>query len=1052
MNFYGRSTICKRHTYARFKKSLLVVKLTFILITATILQVSASGNARTTLSMKRVLMEKVFEQKQKDIIITGTVTDKNGESLPGVLVKVKNNNTSSQTNGDGKYSIKVSDENAILVFSYLGFKTTERKVGNQSSINVQLSENYTNLNEVLVVGYGTQAKSEITGAASSIKADQIDQFAGGSINTSLQGKIAGLQITNNSGEPGAGANITLRGVSSINGASQPLFIIDGIPVNNDAFESLNDGASFSPLNDINPADIASIEVLKDAGTASIYGSRASNGVILITTKTGTSTKPTINLAYNSSFVDISRKIGTLNATQFRSANYDAAFNATGSPPTRIPLYDSYDYQDIMYRETFQQKLDLSVSGTSKEKNVDYFISAGYRDLAPIVIETQYKQVFGNAKVNYNISKFIKGSTNFNLSNYNYNRQDNSIIFRYLGSFPVYSPYDPITGNIIPLFESSRPNPLAQALYMTNDVKRWRILGKQEFTATILKGLDFRTNISLDYSNTESFFYNPPILSTNLSAQSIFSDYRPELRSSIVNENTLTYKKTFKKKHNFTFLLGQSYQIFKTNSTFVRGIGNIDNQITSISGSASISTFNQSMQENVLLSYFTRANYNYKSKYLLSFLMRRDGSSRFGTANQNSYFPSVSGGWRFSEEKWSKKLNWLYDGKLRASYGITGNQNIANYASKGALGRAGSYLGEVSITADALGNADLRWENTKQFDIGTDLSFFKGRLNFTADYYTKNSNDLLFNVQIPTQTGYSFIPFNFGSLSNKGVELSIDGVVIDKAFKWSSTVTFGLNRNKVTSLPGNEDYRPTNFSLARVGEAVGVFYGFKALGIYARDEDNVYIDANGQISQYRRGSADGDVYKGGDVIFEDINNDGIIDINDQQIIGNPTPKAFGGFQNTFSYKRFTFNLFVNAVFGNDIFNDLNRRLDGNQFDVNYSTKQLRRWRQQGDVTDVPRLERGDRMRNYSVSSLFVEDGSFIRVQNVALSYNLPPKTIKNIGLSSANLGFSVQNLFTFGSYTGYDPEVSAGNNPLGFGVDNGSFPRTRSYNLSLNIKF
>ncbi|WP_051291142.1 SusC/RagA family TonB-linked outer membrane protein [Pedobacter glucosidilyticus] len=1056
MNFYGRSTIRKKQNYTSFKRSLPMVKLTLVLITAIILQTNAFGYDQIILSKQ----SESFKQTQKQLTVTGKVTDQNGEALPGVVVKVKNTNTTSQTNVEGKYSIKVSDENAILVFSYLGFKTTERKIGNQSIIDVQLSENYTNLNEVVVVGYGTQAKSEITGSASSIKADQLDQFAGGSINTSLQGKIAGLQITTNSGEPGAGANITLRGVSSINGASQPLFIIDGIPVNNDTFESLNDGASFSPLNDINPADIASIEVLKDAGTASIYGSRASNGVILITTKTGTSTKPTINLAYNSSFVDITRKIGVLNATQFRSANYDAAINATGLPPTRIPLYDSlhpyyrdsYDYQDIMYRETFQQKLDLSVSGTSKEKNVDYFISAGYRDLAPIVIETQYKQVFGNAKVNYNISKFIKGSTNFNLSNFNYNRQDNSIIFRYLGSFPVYSPYDPITGNIIPLFESSRPNPLAQALYMTNDIKRWRILGKQEFTATLLKGLDFRTNISLDYSSTESFFYNPPILSTNLSAQSIFSDYRPEMRSSIVNENTLTYKKTIKKKHNFNFLLGQSYQIFKTNSTFVRGIGNIDNQITSISGSASISTFNQSMQENVLLSYFTRANYNYKSKYLFSFLMRRDGSSRFGTANQNSYFPSVSGGWRFSEEKWSKKLGWLYDGKLRASYGITGNQNIANYASKGSLGRAGSYLGEVSITADALGNADLRWETTKQLDIGTDLSFFKGRLNFTADYYTKNSNDLLFNVQIPTQTGYSFIPFNFGSLSNKGVELSVDGVVIDKAFKWSSTVTFGLNRNKVTALPGNEDYRPTNFSLARVGEAVGVFYGFKALGIYARDEDNVYIDANGQISQYKRGSADGDVYKGGDVIFEDINNDGIIDIDDQQIIGNPTPKAFGGFQNTFSYKRFTLNLFINAVFGNDVFNDLNRRLDGNQFDVNYSTKQLRRWRQQGDVTDVPRLERGDRMRNYSVSSLFVEDGSFIRVQNVALSYNLPPKAIKNIGLNAANLGFSVQNLFTFGSYTGYDPEVSAGNNPLGFGVDNGSFPRTRSYNLSLNIKF
>jgi hypothetical protein len=395
---------------------------------------------------------------------------------------------------------------------------------------------------------------------------------------------------------------------------------------------------------------------------------------------------------------------------------------------------------------------------------------------------------------------------------------------------------------------------------------------------------------------------------------------------------------------------------------------------------------------------------------------------------------------------------LYDGKLRASYGITGNQNISNYASKGAYDRAGSYLGDLAIIASALSNSDLRWETTKQFDLGTDLSFFKGRLNVTADYYTKNSSDLLFNVQIPTQTGFGNIPFNFGSLSNKGLELSVDGVIIDKAFKWSSTVTFGLNRNKVTSLPDNEDYRPNAFSLARVGQPVGVFYGFKALGIFAKDEDNVYLDAGGQVSQLRRGSATGDVYKGGDVIFEDINKDGVIDLNDLQIIGNPTPKAFGGFQNTFSYKGFTLNVFVNAVFGNDIFNQLNRNQDSNQFDTNFSTKQLRRWKVEGDETDVPRLVRGDPMRNYSVSSLFVEDGSFIRIQNAALSYNLPSKTIKNIGLSNANIGFSVQNLLTFGSYTGYDPEVSSGNNPLGFGVDNGSFPRTRSYNLSLNIKF
>ncbi|MFD1631801.1 TonB-dependent receptor [Pseudopedobacter beijingensis] len=1000
--------------------------------------------------------------KQLPKTITGIVSDDTGEVLPGVLIAVKNTKTYAQTNVDGGYSIKVPEEGSILVFSIMGFDNSEVTVGNKNVINVSMRKTFKKLEEVVVVGYGTQSKRELTGAVSSIKEEQMDQFAGGSLVTSMQGKIAGLQITTNSGEPGAGANITLRGVSSINGASQPLYIIDGVIMENTAFTSLSeDGASFSPLNDINPSDIASIEVLKDAGTASIYGAMASNGVILITTKSGsTFKKPTINFSYNSSFVEISRKIGVLNAAQFREANYEANLNARGTPKDRIPLYDSlhpyyrnsYNWQDIMYRTTYQQKFDFSIGGSSKEKNVDYFVSVGYRNLPPVMIETKYRQVFGTAKVNYKLNKSIRGTTSFNLSNFQYNRQDNGVVFRYLTTMPVYSPYDPITGQLIPLFEGSKANPIARVQYETNDIKRWNFIGRQEVGVNIIKGLDFKTVFALNVSDTEAFYYWPPILSPSSSATPTYSDYRPEMTTLFDQSNTLTYTKKIKGGHNLTALLGQSYRLVKTNSTYVRGLDNIDNQITSINGSARIRTFSQNMQENALLSYFTRLNYNYKGKYLASFVMRRDGSSRFGEDNRNAYFPSVSGGWRFSQEKFMKAYKWLYDGKIRASYGVTGNQFIGNYASQGAIGRAGSYLEEVALTVNTMPNKDLKWETTRQLDIGADLSFLKGRLNFTADYYVKNSYDLLFNVLIPSQTGYNSMPFNLGDLSNKGFEFDINGVVLNKGVKWTSTFTFGTNKNTVTSLPGGEDYRPNAYSLARVGEAVGVFYGYKALGVYARDEDNVYIDHNGVSSQYRKGSVNGDIYKGGDVIFEDVNNDGVIDINDWQIIGNPTPKAFGGLQNKFEYKRFTLNVFVNYVFGNKIFNQLWRNQDSNQWEPNYSDKQLRRWKKQGDVTDIPRLVLGDPMQNYAVSSLFIEDGSFIRLQNIALSYNLPTSITKKLNMASANIGINAQNLLTFGSYTGYDPEVSAGVNPFGFGVDNGAFPKSRSYNLSLNIKF
>ena len=997
---------------------------------------------------------------QTSASISGMVKDSKGEGLPGVSVRVKNTNMVVQTSGNGAYRITVPNRQAVLVFSYIGFLPLERSVANTTEINITLREDAQSLEDVVVVGYVTQEKREITGSIGSIKADQIDQFSGGSLNTSLQGKISGLQITTNSGEPGAGANITLRGASSINGASQPLFIIDGIPVDNDSYQSLNDGASFSPLNDINPSDIASIEVLKDAATASIYGSRASNGVIIITTKKGLSGDPRINFSLNSSATELTRKVATLNAVQFRNAYIESIFNSTGALTTKVsvidslnPIYrESYNWQDIMYRQAFQNKMDISVSGASKEKTVDYYVSAGYRDLKPVVIQTNYDQIFGSARVNYKITSAIKGSTNFNLSNYAYNRQDNNIISRYLGTLPVFSPYDPISGEIIPLFEGSKVNPLAQALYANNEIKRWRLLGKQELSFTIAKGLSFRTNASLDYSNTNSYYFAPPILSTNSSSKSVFSDYRPELRTSFTNENLLTYKLKVKKNHNFDFLLGQSYQLYKSTSTYVRGIDNIDNQITSINGSSKIISFNQSEQENLLVSFFTKANYNYKSRYLFSLLVRQDASSRFGENNRTAYFPAVSAGWRFSDEQFGKKLSWLSEGKLRASYGITGNQSIGNYAAQGSISRGGTYLNQTALLADGLANPDLRWENTRQLDVGMDLSFLKGRVNITTDYYIKNTDDLLFDVQIPTQTGYSSLPFNFGSIGNKGFEFAIDGTILQKGLTWNAAVTFGLNRNTVKELPDNQDYRPNAFNLARIGEAVGVFYGYKALGVYSRDEDNVYTSADGTVSQYKMGSSTGAVYKGGDVIYEDLNGDGIINIDDQQIIGNPTPKSFGGIQNTFGYKGFQLSFFINYVFGNDVFNNLIRGIDGSHFDTNYSTNQLRRWRQQGDVTDIPRLVKGDPMQNYAVSSRFLEDGSFVRLQNIALGYNIPGKLVKKFAASTANIGISVQNLLTFGSYTGYDPEVSTGSNPLGFGVDNGAFPKTRSFNFSLNVRF
>ena len=999
--------------------------------------------------------------------VTGTVKQEStGETLPGISVTFMAGGKSVITDKDGKFSIQVSGSNPILLVKSIGFISQSVGVKDRTNVEVKLRQETVSLNEVnITVGYGTQKKKEVTGAVGSLSGDQLETHALGDINTSLQGKIAGLQITSNSGEPGAGATVRIRGASSVNGSSQPLYIVDGVPINTETYAGgLNDdGSTFSPLADINPADIESIDFLKD-GTASIYGSRASNGVILITTKSGKNAKkPTLRFSNNTSLAELSRSVGVLNAPQWRSAYIDAIYNSTGQMTTKVSVIDSLhpyysksiDWHEIMYRQAIQQKSDLSISGGSSDNSVNYYLSAGYKNLNPIVKETDYEQATATAKVYYKFNKTFSGSSSFNLSNTDYTRiltglSGQSVVFQALSTMPVYNPYDPISGQLIPLFEGSKPNPLAIAQLAANRIKRFRMFGNQEFKVSIAKNLMFSTNLGFDYENSDLSNFTPTCL---LPQGQLSSSYLQTTKaSSFINENTLTYKLEVQKDHTFNFLLGQSYQKFNRDNLDLVGRGLPDAQLTNVGAASVLSTYIQNISQNSLLSYFARANYDYKGKYLFSALIRRDGSSRFGADNRFGYFPAVSAGWRFSEESFFKKFQFLDEGKLRASFGITGNQSIGNYAGQGGYINNGSYLGQNAVILSGIPNPSLKWESTQHSNIGLELSFFKNRLTFTGDAYLKKTNDLLFDVTVPGTTGVSTVPGNFGSLQNKGIEATLTSVNVVAPFKWSSTFTFAYNRNKILSLPGGQDYRPNLFNMARVGEPVGVFYGLKKKGVYARDEDNVYRrDENtGVIIPYKQGSANGKIYKGGDMIWEDLNGDGIINDDDLQIIGDPNPDFTGGLINEFSYKAFTFSFLFTYSFGADVFNELKRSLDSSPIDQNFSTDQLRRWRKQGDVTDVPRLVKTDPMLNYAVSDHFVEDASFVRLQNIALSYRLPKSILSKLRLSGASLGISASNLFTFGSYTGYDPEVSSSTNSLAGGVDRGAFPRTRSYNFSLNI--
>ena len=502
------------------------------------------------------------------------------------------------------------------------------------------------------------------------------------------------------------------------------------------------------------------------------------------------------------------------------------------------------------------------------------------------------------------------------------------------------------------------------------------------------------------------------------------------------------------------VLGQSFQQDRTEAIVLNGNGYIDKSVITIQNASTYTNISRSESERALLSFFGRVSYDWKGRYLASATLRSDGSSRFGKNKRFGTFPSASIGWRFSDEKFmnfAKKI--LRDAKFRASVGVTGNQTISNYASLGSYtASSNKYDGNVEILYNAMPNDIIGWEKTTQYNIGLDLSFFNGRVVFNADAYLKKTNDLLFDFPVPNYTGFSSVPRNYGSVENKGLEFLLETVNLTGKFKWKTSFNISMNRNKITELPNNEDIIIGDFSLGRVGEPMGVFYAHKALGVYSKDEDNVYILPNGQKDQVRKGASTGAPFKGGDMIWEDIDGNGVIDDNDRVIIGDPNPKFIGGMSNTFSYKGVSLNIMMQWSYGNKIMNELRRTRNAMRTTSNLGQDALARWKAQGDITNFPMIRYQDKMENFRPSSFNMEDGSFLRIKEITLSYNIPPKWCKKVFLKSANVYISGTNLLTWSKYSGYDPEVNTSTSPFIQGVDNGAFPKSRSYNLGVNFTF
>ena len=1005
--------------------------------------------------------------------VTGRVTNaSDGSPVIGATVIARESKRGTSTTHDGKFTLSVASYDKNLEVSFLGMKKVSVALTASKSVyDVVLEEEYSDLDAIVVTGYGSQRKRDVTGAITSLTAKDIEKNAGGNINTALQGKIPGMQIITTSGEPGAGANISIRGLSSINGNNEPLYIIDGVQIESGNVSSLDGDASFSPMAGLDISDIESIEVLKDAASAAIYGSKAANGVIIITTKGGQKlgiSEPVVNVSHTSSIVTNSRNLDVLNAREFREVYVQSRLNNGNDRPTNDwivnpnnPMYlRSTDWQDLMFRTVYQHRENISLRGSSN--NFSYSLSLSYKDQKPTVIETKYRQYNGRANFTYKMNKWLKGYTSVSYANQDYNRvlsgnSLTSVISTIVKTNPCYSPYDFETGELVDyLGKKETRNPIAMAKYIPYNFSReWTIIS-QNFDLTLAKGLVLRISGSMNKDNTLQESYFPKRFDQTSTNPMDKGRYRDQQTTKLSTEDYLTYN--YKKgDHRLSVMVGMSISKYSSKRTTLNGEDYIDSEIHNIQNAGKMTNPpSVTESEYAELSFYGRVNYTLKDRYIASFTLRRDGSSRFGKDNRFGNFPAAQLGWRFSDEKfmrWAKKNDVLYDAKLRLTWGTTGNNSIGNYAALGSFKAATSqYDGSPAVLYSAVPNPNLKWEKTTQYNVGLDLSFFAGRMNITADAYIKKSKDLLFNFPVSYYTGFSTIAMNYGDLDNKGLEFLLETVNLKggkNKLRWNSSFNISFNRSKVGRLPGNEPLE-LETAIALQGAPVGLFYGHKALGVYAYTADNVYKydEQTGEAIPYRKGSAEGNAFRGGDVHWYDADGNGIIDDDDRVVIGDPNPKFIGGFGNTFSWKGFALNILFQWSYGNDVLNEFHRDRDAMKYTRNTSRRVLGAWKKEGDVTDVPMVRYSDPMENYRVSSMWVEDGSYLRLKDLTLSYVLKPKKY----IKTLKVSFTATNLLTWSNYSGYDPEVNTSTSPFVLGVDNGAYPKARSFNFGIEATF
>lgn len=974
--------------------------------------------------------------------VTGRVfSEIDNKPLAAVSVLVKGQASGTSTNNDGYFSI-AAQRGDSLVFSYVGFSGQTVIVDLSAPMSVLLSPLSTAMQDVVVVGYGTQRRKDLTGALSSVNAKDLKSLPVPNIGEALQGRAAGVQILS-SGAPGSNVTIRVRGTGTINN-SDPLLVVDGVPTD-------------MPLNNLNPDDIASIEVLKDASSAAIYGSRGANGVLIITTKRGVSGKNSLEFKTFAGSQRATDMVDMLTARQFASlhnemmANNGQAQNPAFADPAT--LGEGTNWLNSLFRSAPMQSYSLSYAGGNGKSN--YYVSGNAFDQQGIVINTRYRrytiQVNSDARVfdwlrfgnNLTLTHDIKTSGAYDIRN----------AMSALPTQAIYNPDGSYAGPIgQPSWVGDVANPIGKATLNKNSTKGYNVLGNIYGELSLLRGLKFKSTAGIQANFWDSRSWAPKYNWAPIPQPNSYLSQAYNKAITWLWDNYFTYDHRFG-DHQMTLLAGSSAQANRydgMNGSIQQFASNVTQQL---SNGTLLPTVGGGANEWSLLSLMGRVNYNYKNRFLLTATVRRDGSSRFGKDNRYGTFPSASAAWRISEEPFFKKASWLSDLKWRIGYGVTGNQNIGNYSFASVLQTAQYNFNGTAVTSIVplmIPNPGIRWERVEQANVGLDAELFGGRINLTIDAYVKNTNDMLVPMSVPISTGYSDIvvpSINLGKVQNRGVELAIQSQNSTGPVVWTSSLNVAYNQNRILRLNDSIPMYTGSIGLNQNlsiqhpgGYPVNEFYGFVTNGIFQtqKDVDDYAVQVPGSDPNNRTSA--------GDIRFRDLNNDGKIDDADRTFIGNPNPRFIFALNNSFSWKGFDLSIFLQGIAGNKIFNANRIYQEGMAVAVNQTTRVLDRWTGTNSSTSVPRAVFNDPNKNTRVSNRFVEDGSYLRIKNVTLGYTLPTAWAARMKMSQARIYLSAQNLFTITNYTGFDPEVPVN------GIDLNVYPVTRTLSAGLSISF